>query len=421
MNNNKVLITGFGAITPAGETIEETWQSIKAGRTGINRITHWDVSGWEYSLGGEIKNYDAKRLYSDRKLLKLLSRQDVIGLNAAVQAVEHSGLPAWRDGLSDPEPFNEGTGVYVGSPGNKFNQQYDYLPLLAKTNQNVKAFAEGLQENVHPTWLLKVLPNNVLAYTGIRYGFKGPNQNITNHAVSGVQAVIEAYHAVRSGLVERAVVVAYDYGLGAQEQMYYQGVGLLSKKGIFSFDVARDGTIMGEGAGALVLESEKSAGERGAIAYGEVLGGSTTSESENILSQTPSGEGLIKAILKLLDKAGILPDEVGMIAAHANGTRVSDASEAAAILHCFKEKIPVTGFKWSTGHTLVAAGVVESILTLLSLREQKAPGIRTLKQKDPLFEEIQVSASEQSLNSKIGLLTTRGFYSLNSCLLLRAL
>ncbi len=418
--NNKVLVTGYGLITAAGESAEETWKSIQTGRTGIGPITHWDTSAWTDLLGGEIKDYDPKRLYPDRKLLKLLSRQDVLGLNAAIQGVEHSQLIPWRDQQPDTETINEKVGIFVGSPGNKFYQQYDYLPLLAQGGGNTKIFAEKLQENVHPMWLLKTLPNNVLAYTGIRYGFKGPNQNIANHAVSGVQAILEAYHAIRSGQIDRAVVVAYDYGIAAQEQMYYQGTGLLSKTQVHSFDVKRDGTVMGEGAGALVLEASHAATERGAAIYGEVLGGGTVSEGEGILSQTRSGEGLKTCILNTLRKAGLTEKDVGMIAAHANGTRVSDASEAAAILSCFQSsKVPVTGFKWATGHTLTAAGVIESILMLLALRKGSAPGIPTLNQKDPEFEHLPASALAQPVTSSVGLLISRAFYSLNSALLLK--
>lgn len=421
MSNKKILITGFGAITAAGNTIEKTFEAIKSGQTYINKITHWDASNWEYSLGAEIEDYDPRSLFPDRKLLKLLSRQDVLGLNAAIQAVEHSDLLTFRQSLSNAESFNERTGIFVGSPGNKFYQQYDYLPLLSKTSTDLKAFAEGLEESVHPMWLLKVLPNNVLAYTGIRYEFKGANQNITNHAISGTQAIIEASHAIQSGIIDRAVVVAYDYGLAPQELMYYYGAGLLSKSGVYSFDIGRDGTILGEGAGALILESQESAMMRNALVYGELLGGATNSENGNILSQDISGSGLSNAILNTLDKANISPSDIGMITAHANGTRISDASEANAILNCFKHKVPVTGFKWAIGHTLSAAGVIEFILTLLSLREQRAPGICTIKQKDPLFEDVEVSTSSKMLSSKIGLLATRAFYSLNSCLLLKAL
>jgi 3-oxoacyl-[acyl-carrier-protein] synthase-1 len=160
----------------------------------------------------------------------------------------------YRDTLPHKNPFNEQTAVFVGSPGNKYLQQYDFLPLLAKTH-NMQQFAQQLFETVHPMWLLRILPNNVLAYTGITYEFKGANHNITNHAVGGTQALLEAYHAIRSGQAERAVVVAYDMAIEPQALFYYEQLGVLSNQHLKPFDEAHDGTILAEGAAALVLES----------------------------------------------------------------------------------------------------------------------------------------------------------------------
>jgi 3-oxoacyl-[acyl-carrier-protein] synthase-1 len=215
---NRVVITGFGGVSATGSDIHAMWQALNNGKTGIDKIQQWDVSDWDYPWGAELKNYDPKNMVADRKLLKLLSRHDVIGLNAASQAIQHSQLINYRlinyrDNLTDPIKFNDRTGVYVSSPGIKFNQQYDLLPLFKYANRDLKRFGEKLFETVHPTWLLRILSNNVLAYVGIQYGFKGANQNITNHAVGGVQALGEASRAIKSGYIERAVVVAYEAGL----------------------------------------------------------------------------------------------------------------------------------------------------------------------------------------------------------------
>ncbi|MDP3269301.1 MAG: beta-ketoacyl synthase N-terminal-like domain-containing protein, partial [Legionella sp.] len=276
-SDNRVFITGRSALTSVGATADNTWNAILNGESGIAEIGDWDISQWSYRLGGELKEFQPAKMLPDRKLIKVISRQDVMGIHAAVQAVEHSQMIAYRDSLDSPEDFNEQTAVYVGSPGNKYFQQYDFLPLLAKTNENMQQFANQLFDEVHPTWLLRILPNNVLAYAGITYGFKGPNHNITNHAVGGTQALLEAYHAIRSGQADRAVVVAYDMGVEPQALFYYERLGVLSPNHLKPFDSAHNGTILADGAAALVLESEASVKSRAAQCYGEVLGGLSAS------------------------------------------------------------------------------------------------------------------------------------------------
>ena len=215
-HTNRVFITGVSALTASGATADETWNAVLAGQQSIDEIKQWDLSSWTHRLGGELKNYKPATMLPDRKLMKAISRQDVLGINAAVQAVEHSQLLSFRETLACTQAFNDETAVYVASPGNKYYQQYDFLPLIAKTGGDMQAFAKQLFDEVHPTWLLRILPNNVLAYTGITYGFKGANHNIANHAVGGMQAIIEAYHAIKTGLAARAVVVAYDVGTEPQ-------------------------------------------------------------------------------------------------------------------------------------------------------------------------------------------------------------
>jgi len=289
---NRVFITGRSALTASGATADETWSAVMAGQSGIAAIEEWDISEWACHLGGELKNFQAAKMLPDRKLIKVISRQDVMGIHAAVKAVEHSGMIAYRDGLACADDFNEQTAVYVGSPGNKYFQQYDFLPLLAKTDGNMQAFAEQLFNEVHPMWLLRILPNNVLAYTGITYGFKGANHNITNHAVGGTQAILEAYHAIRTGQADRAVVVAYDSGVEPQAMFYYDQLGVLSERHLKPFDQEHDGTLLADGAAALVLESEASARARNATCYGELLGGLTASEGKGLFSIEAEGEQL---------------------------------------------------------------------------------------------------------------------------------
>jgi len=424
MNDNtkdKIVVTGLGCVTAAGPDLESTWQAVKDKKTGIDKITLWDPCDSPYQLAGEIKDFNPRRMISDRKLLRFLSKQDVIGLNAVEQVIEHSGLILYRDQLSDPTEFNERMGMYVGSPGNKFAQQYDFLPLFTHSKGDTKKFAEELFEQVHPMWLLRILPNNVLAYIGINYGFKGPNQNIANHGISGTQAIIEALHDLRAGVIDRAIVVGYEYACDLHNMKYYESMGLLSPTGLNAFDERHDGTILAEGAGALVLETEKAAQERGAVIYGEMQGGMTASEAHGILSVRDDGEGVERAMHNTLQHYNIEKHDLGMIVAHANATQQSDLSESNAIGNYFGDQtVPVTGFKWALGHTLSAAGVIEAVLTIKALEEKIIPGLAPLKKKAYNCQRLSLDNEHRDLKGTHALLISRAFSSLNACLLLSA-
>jgi 3-oxoacyl-[acyl-carrier-protein] synthase-1 len=415
----QVVITGWGGLSSAGYTIDETWNTIKQGKSGIDTITGWDSIGWDYRLGAEIKDFDPKP-FMDRKLLKLISRHDTFGLAAVEQAIRHSELVVYRNNLSDPTEFNERTGIYVSSSGSKFYQQYDFFPLFSEAQGDIKKFGTELSNLVHPMWLLRTLPNNVLAYTGIQYGFKGPNQNIVNHSVGGVQAITEAAHELMRGTMERAVVVGYDSVVEPQLQMYFSALGVLSKQGIKPFDKNRDGTILGEGAGALVLETRSAAKKRGATIYAEITPGASTSEAAGIFSIRADGEGLVRVMQETLKRAQLSSNDIGMITAHSNGTDISDKVEADSIHTIFADSPPpVTGFKWSIGHTFAAAGVIETILTLLALKEGIAPGIATLQQKAKDCNTLKVSCVHQPIQKSTALLINRGFGSVSSSLIIK--
>ncbi len=416
-----VVITGYGCLTASGADATTTWKTVLDGETGIRPVESFDSAGWEQCLAGEIKAYNPRALVGDRKLLKFISRQDVIGLNAVRQAVDHSGIIEYRDGLEDPTLFNDRTGVFVGSPATKYRSQHDFLPSLARAEGRLDQFGVAAMEDVHPMWLLRTLPNNVLAYAGIQFGFKGANANITAHGISGAQAIAEACRSVRDGLIDRAIVVGYDSASEMEALTYYASVGLLSSRGLRPFDRDRDGTVLGEGAGALFLESRDQAELRGATIYGEVLGSSIVSEAEGVLSVRDDGDGVNRAVRLALEDSGKTPDQIGMIAAHGNGVRASDAGEARAFAGVFGPgSVPVTAFKWSLGHTVAAAGVIETILTLQCLKEGRVPGISTLQTVAPECEGISVGEAEQQTRSSVGIVVSRAFAGLNSCVVLSA-
>jgi len=425
MAKPKVLITGFGAVCASGMHPEGILAALREGRSAIAPIKQWDTAGWPVTAAAEIADFNPRALVEDRKLHKLIRRTDMLGLYAASRAIDSAGFTTHRDtlGADDAAGFADRSGIYVGSGGGAYNSQYEYFPLMSESHGDLQAFGRELGSAVNPMWLLRTLPNNVLCHVGIKYNLKGSNACITNHSAGGTLAVIEAAEALRHGEADRAVAVGHDAPIEPQLVLYYHQCGLLASDTVRPFDLARNGSLFGEGAGAFTLETECAAADRNATVLGEVLGGGYATEATGLLAIRDDGDGLARAIAAALDDAGLAPRDVGMIVAHGNGTLQSDASEAAAIRTCFgtgENAPPVTAFKWAIGHLIAAAGIVEAVVALAALRERIVPGVATLTNLDPDCAGLRVSSAAQEPRSNVALILCRGFAGTNAALLVSA-
>ncbi len=418
-----IVITGAGALCAAGKQPGEIWDAVRAGRSALSAIQQWDSSEWPRRIAGEIADLDPVALLRDRKIQKLIRRSDVFGLYAADQAIEASRLTAHRDALGETAAaeFSDRTGVYVGSGGGSYSSQYDYFPLLTSAAGDLQAFGRELGDTVNPMWLLRTLPNNVLCHVGIRHGLKGPNACITNHSVSGMLAIVEAMQAVRHGEADRAVAVGHDAPVEPQAVLYFSELGLLARDTIRSFDAHRDGSLFGEGAG------RPGAGDR---ARGRAArSGSPGRGARERLRQRLAGPAGHRRRGRGLGRRhprsrstmrGCVPTDVGMIVAHANGTRQSDASEAAALMRVFRrEPPPVTGFKWAFGHLIAASGIIETVAALSALRAGSSPASRRCVSWTPLSRPAGVGRTATP-RTDVALVISRGFGGTNAALLVRA-
>ena len=421
--SKKIVITGTGAVCGGGNDVAAILEGIRAGRSAIAPVTGWDTTGWTAINGAEIRGFNPRTFVEDRKVHKFIRRTDMLGIFAGSQAIDAAGFAAAREKL-DPQAaaaFSDATGIYVGSGGGAYQNQYEYFPLLAQADGDLKTFGQELGSVVNPMWLLRTLPNNVLCHVGIKYNFKGANACITNHSVGGTLAVIEAMEALRQGEAERVIAIGHDAPLEPQNFLYYYQCGLMTANTLRPFDSARDGSIFGEGAGAFALETGDGAQARGAPVMGEVLGGGYAAEAEGLLAIREDGNGVVRAIRAALADAGLTPDDVGMIVAHANGTQQSDASEAAALRTVFGDRAPpVTGFKWAIGHLIAAAGIIEATLALAALRARIVPGIANLQKLDPQCAGLPISRQAQVPRSDVALILCRGFAGTDAALLIRA-
>jgi 3-oxoacyl-[acyl-carrier-protein] synthase-1 len=423
MTRPRIVVTGTGAVCAAGMRPDTILDAVRAGTSAIGPVQQWDTAGWPTRDAGEIADFNARALVEDRKLHKLIRRTDLFGLYAAGSAIDESGILACRAALDDAAAatYSDRTGVYVGSGGGNYQNQYDFFPLLTAAGGDLGAFGRELASTVNPMWLLRTLPNNVLGHIGIRHGLKGPNACITNHSVGGMLAVIEAMEALRHGEADRAVAVGHDAPIEPQMVLYYHRLGLLASETLRPFDARHDGSLFGEGAGALMLETEASAAGRNAPVHGEVLGGGYACEAEGLIAIRDDGDGVARAIREALADAGLEPADVGMIVAHGNGTRASDNSEAAAIRTVFGGDVPpVTAFKWAFGHLIAAAGIVDAALALAALKRHEVPGVATLSRLDDECAGLPVFAAPQVPRSDVALILSRGFAGTDAALLVRA-
>ena len=417
-----VVFTGLGAVCGAGKTVGEILDAIMNGRSAVAPITQFDASRWPVRVAAEC-NVDNRTLVADRKLHKSISRTDMFGLYAADMAVQQSGLPTHREKMEAAQvpKFNDRSGIISGSGGGSYRSSYDYLPLLTAAKGELQQFGRELGNTVNPMWLLKNLPNNVLCHVGIRHNFKGANTTITNQCVGGIMAVAESAAAIRAEEADHMTAIGHDSPFEPETVFHYHQLGLLSDDALRPFDRDRRGTVFGEGAAAVVLEKSSDAKARGAKILGEFLGSGCVNEATGILDVRPDGDGVARAIEIALADANISHDEIGMIVAHGNGTRASDASEAVGIRRVFGKKIPpVTGFKWAYGHLIAASGITDLVLALAALQKKIVPGIATLNSPDPEIAPFPISQTAQTPRGDCALVICRGFGGMNVALVVRA-
>lgn len=420
-SDNNIAITGLSAICASGNNPGDIFDALLNGESGISEIQAWDSEFWPCRAGGVI-GLSPRELIDDRKLLKLIKKTDMIGIYAAEQALRSARISDYRNTLEGDaeESFAGRFGVYAGTSGGHYDTQYDFLPLISESNQDLRFFGEKLSESVNPMWLLRNLPNNVLCHVGIRNNLKGFNACITNHSTSGSLAIIEAFEGLRIGDADRAVAVGHEAPVEAQTVLYYQKAGLLSEASLTPFDARRSGSLLGEGGAALVLETEQAATERSAPIRGAILGKGYSCEAHGLLPVREDGDGIVRAIQLALDQAGLEPGQIGMIVCHGNSTKTSDLSEGVAIRKVFGARTPpITCFKWAFGHLLSASGSIDTVLALTALERGIVPGIASLKTVDPALQDLPIATTATQPVADTALILSRGFGGQNTALIIR--
>ena len=416
MELKRVVVTGLGAVTPVGNTPEETWANLVAGKSGAAPITLFDASNFKTQFACEVKGLNTNE-YIDRKEARKMDRYTQLALVAATQAVNDSKIDA-----EDVDKNRIGVIFGVGIGGIKtFEDEVKYYGLHE---------ADGPKFN--PFFIPKMIADIASGQISIKYGFHGPNYTTTSACASSTNALADAFNVIRLGKAD-AIVAG-----GAEAAICACGVGGFNAMHALStrnddpehasrpFSASRDGFIMGEGAGCLILEELEHAKARGAKIYAEMVGEGMSADAHHITASHPEGLGACLVMKSALEDAGLKPEDIDYINVHGTSTHVGDISEAKAIKEVFGEaayKLNISSTKSMTGHLLGAAGAVEAMATVLAVKNDIVPPTINHEEGDN-DEELDYNLNftfnvAQKREVRAAISNTFGFGGHNACVVFK--
>lgn len=396
----RVVVTGLGAITPIGNTLEEYWQGLLTGRNGIDRITLFDPSNHACRIAGEVKGFDPGE-YLDRKEIKRMDRFAQFGVSASLQAIADAQFK-----INDLNAEQVGVIIGSGIGGIKVleDQQTVYL------NKG--------PSKCSPFMIPMMIANMAAGLTAIHTGAKGPNTCTVTACAAGSHAVGDAFRLIQGGYAQAMICGGAEAAVTPLSVAGFASARALStrnddpKKACRPFDRDRDGFVMGEGAGILLLEELEYALARGAKIYAEIVGYGMTCDAHHITSPSPGGEGASRAINLALKDAGITPDQVSYINAHGTSTPANDPTETSAIKTALGEhakKVAVSSTKSMTGHLLGGSGGIEAVATAMAIASDEVPPTINLDNPDPECDLDYVPNQSRSMKVDVALSNSFGF------------
>ena len=367
MELKRVVVTGLGAISPLGNTLAETWEGIINGRSGAGPITHFDASKFKTQFACEVKNFDAS-LYVDRKEARKCDRYSLLAIGAAKQAIADAAMDL------ETEDKNR-IGVIFAAGIGGIQTFEDEVMGYAKTKDTI-----GPKFN--PFFIPKMIADIAAGHISMIYGFRGPNFATVSACASSTNAIIDAFNYIRLGKANAIVTGGAEAAIAAAGVGGFNSMNALSTRNDSPetasrpFSASRDGFVMGEGAGCLVLEELEHALARGAKIYAEIVGGGMSADAYHLTATHPEGLGARLTMQNALEDAGMKPEDIDYINVHGTSTPVGDISEAKAVIDVFGEhayKLNISSTKSMTGHLLGAAGAVEAIASVMAVKEDIIP------------------------------------------------
>ena len=414
MSRRRVVVTGLGCVSPVGNTVQAAWDSLLAGRSGIARIEAFDPTAFACQIAGEVKNFDLEP-YINAKEARSMDRFIHLGIAAAQQAIEDAGLPS-REELDDELATRIGVIIGSGIGG---------LPLIEETHSEL---TNRGPRRISPFFVPASIINMISGHVSMRHGFKGPNLAIVTACTTGLHSIGEAARKIEYG--DADIIVAG----GSESTVSPLGIGGFAAMRALStrnedptaasrpWDKERDGFVLGEGAGVMVLESYEHAKARGAKIYCELAGYGMSADAGHMTA--PNMDGPRRAMLSAMKNAGVNPEDVQYANAHGTSTPLGDVNETNAFKAAFGDhakQLVVNSTKSMTGHLLGGAGGIESVFTVLAVHHQKSPPTINLDNQDPECDLDYCANVARDLTINVAIKNNFGFGGTNGSLVFKRL
>ncbi len=406
----RVVVTGMGLLTPVGNDVLSTWEALCQGKSGVGPITSYDTSQFRVHFGAEIKNFDPL-LFMDRKTIRHTDPFEHFAVATAKQALIQSGLKITEENADD-------IGVYIGSGVGGLATYHEQFQIL---------FQKG-PDRISPYFPTMSMVNAAPAIVSILTGAKGPNWATVSACATSSNSIGEAWETIRRGDARAMIAGGSEKGLTPLAMAAFENIHAVSRRNddpqgaSRPFDVTRDGFVMGDGSGMLILEEIDFARARGATILAEIVGYSSTADAYHVTEPTPGGGGLMRAMSRALRKAGLRPEQVDYINAHGTSTRFNDRSETQAIKSGFGEyayRVPISSTKSMTGHTMGASGAIEAAICVLSILTGVIPPTINLHHPDPECDLDYVPNEARQAGVRVAMSNSMGFGGHNACLIFK--
>jgi 3-oxoacyl-[acyl-carrier-protein] synthase II len=407
---SRIVVTGLGLVTSVGYDVASSWEALCQGKSGVAEIESYDTSRYRVYFGAQINNFDPSP-YMDRKEIRRADPYEHMAIATSKQALEQAGLQITEKNADD-------IGVYIGSGIGGMWTLHDGFKVL---------FERG-PDRISPFLVNMMIVDGAPGMVSIMTGAKGPNWAAVSACATSGNTVGEAWETIRRGDSKAMIAGGSEKGITPIAMAAFDNMHALSRRNddpqgaSRPFDATRDGFVMGEGSGMLILEDLEFAKARGATILAEMVGYSSTGDAYHVTEPAPGGEGLVRAMRRALQKAGLRPDQVDYINAHGTSTPYNDRTETQAIKTCFGEhayRLAISSTKSMIGHTLGAAGAVEAVISVMTILTGVIPPTINLHHPDPECDLDYVPNEARHATVNIAMSNSMGFGGHNTCLIFK--
>lgn len=407
---SRVVVTGLGLITSVGNDLASSWEALCQGKSGVGEIDSYDSSQHRVHFGGQVRNFDPS-VYMDRKEVRRNDPYEQFSIATSRQALDQSGLKITDENADD-------IGVYIGSG----------IGGLVTLHEQFKVLHEKGPDRISPFFINMMIVDGAPGVVSILIGAKGPNWAAVSACATSGNTIGEAWETIRRGDAKAMIAGGAEKAITPIAMAAFDNMHALSRRNddpqgaSRPFDATRDGFVMGEGAAMLLLEDLEFARARGAKILGELVGYASTGDAYHVTEPAPGGSGLVRAMRRALQKAGLRPDQVDYINAHGTSTPYNDSTETQAIKTCFGEhasRLAISSTKSMTGHTLGAAGAVEAAISVMTILTGVIPPTINLHHPDPDCDLDYVPNEARQATVNVAMSNSMGFGGHNTCLVFK--